>query len=253
MRTYPRRVGLNNMASSTYSSALSNWLASQQESRAKFAEAESPLIQLQGEFAPGGAYQKGQFDIINQEGLKAGAEGMQNLASTGMSSGSLAVGLGARIRQGIAAGKTGVEASRVANLTDVLKSLSGLRASAGAQLGSVYNPFANTQISGEFQTDISAANRQQGNINSLRSFMSSKGQNNTFDSMFSKSEPVSQPSSASAQEDYAAPRYYGGDRGPSYGSLSTAGGTLIKAKPYQMGPGSVSSNSEFNYNLPESW
>jgi hypothetical protein len=245
MQTCPRRVGLNNMASATYNSALSNWLASQQESRNKYAEAESPLIQLQGEFAPGGAYQTGQNQIIEQEGLKAGAEGMQNLASTGMSSGSLAVGLGARIRQGVAAGKTGVEATRVSNLKDVLTSLSGLRGAAAAQIGSAYDPFANTEIG--------SANRTQPTTIVRGAAPEPEKNPLLYDKYGFERDPVSQTPSVAAREDYASPRYYGGDSSPSYGSLSTAGDTLFKATPYQMNPGARSSNPEFNYDLPESW
>lgn len=197
------------MATAAYSSALSNWLASQQESRQKYAEAESPLIQLQSEFAPGGSYEKGQFDIINQEGLKAGAEGMQNLTATGMSSGSLAVGLGARIRQGVAAGKTGIEATRVSNLTDVLKSLSGLRGAAAGQIGSAYNPFANAEINSETSIKNTTADLSQSNTNSLRSYLLQKQQldaQNKPKSFFDET-PITAPGSSNSNNSFELPQF----------------------------------------------
>jgi hypothetical protein len=151
-----------------YNSALTNWLASQNASKQKFAEAESPLTQLASEFAPGGSMQTGQNKIIEQQGAKAGAQGMYNLNATGMSSGSLAAGLSARINTDVATGKVGVEQNRVSNLSDVLKNLSGLRSTAAQQLGNAADPFANTAISGATQMNIAAGNRAQDNVNSLR-------------------------------------------------------------------------------------
>jgi hypothetical protein len=129
-----------------YNTALGNWLANQKASQAKYAEAESPLISLQGEFAPGGTWQKGQNLIAEQAGNKAGAAGMSQLVSTGMSSGSLAVGLGSRIASDVANVKTGIEGTRLTNLMDIIKSLAGVRTAAAKQLGDASDPFANTYM-----------------------------------------------------------------------------------------------------------
>jgi hypothetical protein len=165
-----------------YDSALSNWLANQKASKKGFQAAESPLMDMAKEFAPGGTYEQGQFGIINQEGKQAAAGGLANLAATGMSSGSLGVGLRSRIGKDMAIAKTGVEGSRIANLSEVLKSLSGLRESAASQIGQTYNPFANTEIDAE----SAAANRQdQLAMFNVKQFnQTAASQKNTFDEMF---------------------------------------------------------------------
>lgn len=93
---------------------------------------------LQGEaniFAPGGSYGAGQNAIIQGQGQQAQAAALSNLVSTGMSSGTNALGAKARISSDMTKAKLSVADERSKMYANVLTQLAGLKQNmAGGQL-----------------------------------------------------------------------------------------------------------------------
>lgn len=133
-----------------YQTALSRWLAGQKG----FKEAEEPLLEAKGLLSPGGGYGEAQRLEIDEAARKAKAEAMANLVATGMSSGSNAAGLQARIGADVGKAKAGIEQSRMDALMQLLSQMSGLKAAAAGQAGTV-DPALTSMISGIFGLESS--------------------------------------------------------------------------------------------------
>ena len=111
-------------------------------------------------FAQGGEYGAGQNLAIERGGQQAMAAGQIGLASTGMSSGTNAAGLSARVEADKALAKAGIEDQRVQALSGAFETAASAKLGAGMQAQQLT---ANSNIAHmEAQT---AANMQAQEIN----------------------------------------------------------------------------------------
>ena len=119
-----------NAVASTMSPAASysNWMNTMKG-------AQSTLTDEANIFAPGGSYGAGQDAIIQNQSQKAQASALSNLVSTGMSSGTNALGAKARISSDATTAKLNVADERSKMYANVLSQLAGLKQNmAGGQL-----------------------------------------------------------------------------------------------------------------------
>jgi hypothetical protein len=123
-----------------YQDALTRWLGRLGAGQGEFAKAEQPLTDMQQLFAPGGGYGAGQRALIEQQAKLAGGQAATGLVASGMSSGSNAAGLTARIGGEKTRALLGVEDTRTQNLADIMKKLSGLRGGYASQLMGLSEP-----------------------------------------------------------------------------------------------------------------
>ena len=104
----------------TTAATYGNWLKTMQGAQAT----------LQGEaniYAPGGSYGAGQDAIIQNQSQKAQASALSNLVSTGMSSGTNALGAKARISADATKARLSVADERSKMYANVLTQLAGLK------------------------------------------------------------------------------------------------------------------------------
>jgi hypothetical protein len=94
----------------------------------EYQTAISHLNKLVKMYAPGGTYGAGQYATIESEAKKAKAESLAGLVASGMSSGTTAAGLRARLGKDISTAKLGVEDVRTGKYGEALTGLAGLRA-----------------------------------------------------------------------------------------------------------------------------
>lgn len=98
--------------------------------------AETTLKGAADIFAPGGSYGAGANAIIQGQSQQAQASALSNLVSTGMSSGTNALGSKARISADATKARLGVADERSKMYANVLAQLAGLKQNmAGGQLG----------------------------------------------------------------------------------------------------------------------
>jgi hypothetical protein len=113
--------------------------------------AETTLTGAATAFAPGGSYGAGANAIIQDQSQQAQASALSNLVSTGMSSGTNALGAKARISADATKAKLGVADERSKMYANVLTQLAGLKQNmAGGQLNwaqlNQQNNLANSQM-----------------------------------------------------------------------------------------------------------
>jgi len=89
--------------------------------------AQSTLQNEADIFAPGGSYGAGQYATIQSQGQQAQASALANLVSTGMSSGTNALGAKARISSDMTKAKLSVDDERSKMYANVLTQLAGLK------------------------------------------------------------------------------------------------------------------------------
>jgi len=92
-------------------------------------------------FRPGGGYGAGQTALIEQEAKKGSAAAFSNLVSTGMSSGTNAAGIAARIARDVTTAKLGVEDERIRRLAEALASRGG---ASEARIGRMTGAYGKT-------------------------------------------------------------------------------------------------------------
>ncbi len=131
---------LDGGAQKRFASALERLTGLRTDVLSKFAGAEKPLAEAKAVYAPGGTYGQGAKTRISREMQEALARAMTSLAQTGMHSGSLAEGVRARFGREKAEALQGVEDVRADRFTDVMKSISGLRAGSGSILSQMREP-----------------------------------------------------------------------------------------------------------------
>jgi len=141
IRRLPVGPTVGERAETEYKSALQRYLDQMETMRTGFAEAEAPLIEARGMFAPGGGYGAGQMALIESEAKKSRAGSMWDLIKSGMSSGTAAGGVSTAIGKNVATAKLGVEDERTRNLMNVLSQLSGLRGQAAGTMGTYADPY----------------------------------------------------------------------------------------------------------------
>ena len=124
----------------TYQNTLARWLNRQRMAQSQFASAEQPLQQNVQMFQPGGGYGAGQKGLLETQSRQAQAEALSRQVSTGMSSGSLAIGTGLRVKRDLTQSLLGIEDTRTQFLAKALQGLSGLRGQRAQTTAAAVDP-----------------------------------------------------------------------------------------------------------------
>jgi len=143
-----------------YTGSLGRYAESQKQALDKLTQAETGYGELAQIYAPGGTYGAGQIATIEREKARGVATAQAGAVASGMSSGSMAQGLGARATREATQAKLGVEDVRADKYAGVLQGLASLRMASAGQMGSMaanepsYAPFAGAYTS-MYSTDKS--------------------------------------------------------------------------------------------------
>lgn len=164
----------------SYSTALDNWLAQQQEAQGQWQQSAGTIAELANMYQPGGSYGKGQLSIIESQARKNRAMALSEQVASGMSSGSLATSTGLRVGRDVTQASLGVQDTRQQFLNRALELMSNLQSQYGQYLGGtattraqletgiadratqLQTTNANTRLQNrQSQAQVDLANRQQ--------------------------------------------------------------------------------------------
>ena len=215
-----------------YTGALGRFTKQQKAMRSDFQGAESPLQTARTLFEKGGGYGEGQRSLIREEGQKTQATVLSNMVGSGMASGTNFAGATAAINKGMTTQMLQVEDVRTERLSDILKSLTALRAQAAGVMGTTREPDFSSYMGG-----LSSAinNDTQYDIAAMRGYGGggSSGGSGSSGSYGSPSTPAAAAASS-------------GGGGGSGGGYTTIGSSLTGGAPEFWGPSGQMSKSAYS-------